>query len=236
LQFFCAKGISRTDLKYLIKMEEELYSKYKFSKVIPKKVIGRKHILSATASFQLLPYEILAINQNKCDLIYHQENFINMLNEIAVSEVIPKLEDNYETRVVHYFGTNIEVRENAAERTVVIMFDKKVFEGQISNDWREMEDQLTFSLSKELRIHSGKGPKKSRVNILDENEVIYELEGWLSPAEQNYLEARNPLEVTLKAMLQDVIMKIEQSLLGKIKKFYVDFATSNNHIIVTTFR
>lgn len=239
MQNFSTNGITSANLKILLKTKNDLYKKYGFFECIPLKIIGHKHILFSTAYVQLHPYEIMAANQGNCSLIYEQEEFTSMLNQLALSEIIPIYEKHFQTAVIHHCRTNFELIEDRAERTIVVCFDKKIFEYQPSKAWQEIEDKLIFALSKELRLHTSKGPQKCRVNVLDEKMIVYELIGWLSLAEQNYLmkkTATSGFQTTLQAIITDVVLKVEQLLMGNTLKIHVAFSPSNNHIMIYTLR
>jgi len=239
MQNFSTNGITPANLKVLLKTKSDFYKKYGFFECIPLKIIGYKHILFSTAYVQLQPYEILAVNQGNCSLIYEQEEFTCVLNQLTLSEIIPIYEKHFQATVIHHCRTNFELIEDKAKRTIVISFNKKIFEFQPSKASQEIEDKLTFALSKELRLHSGKGPKKCRANILDKKVIVYELIGWLSLAEQNYLmqkSAQSGFQTTLQAIIKDVVLKVEQLLLGNTHKIHVAFSPSNNHIMIVTLR
>ena len=240
LKVLNAKGLEQTDLNFLSKGISAFWDEHGLPERTVQKVIARNHILFASVLFLLKPYEILAVKEHDFKLVYQQENFNAFMNKLAWKKGLPTLERYFKCKVEQYYSSEPEFNENALKREICIVFAEKRFSPQLDPDLKILEEQSMLLLAKKLRLKTSRGPKKCRVMILDEENTLYEIGGWLSESERHNLlqegEARKSFESVIKKAISEVVQELETEEGFKTAKMHVDIDPQHNRVIVITYR
>ncbi len=240
MRFLNVKGLVQSDLDFLSENIGEFWDEHGLPERIVRKVVARNHILFASVSFILKPYEILAVKEHNFKLVYQHEGFNEFMRALAWKKGLPGLEKHFKCKVERYYSSEAEFSEDCLKREICIFFSEKLFAAQADLAIKAKEEQRMLALAKRLRLKTSRGPKKSRVMILDEENTVYELCGWLSENERENLlgegeERKNFISVIKKAV-SEVVFEIEAEDGFQSKKMDVDIDPQHNHVLVISYR
>ena len=234
------KGLTQNDLDFLSKNIGEFWDEHGLPERTVRKVIARHHVLFASASFILKPYEIMAVKEHNFRLVYQHEGFNEFMRTLAWKKGLPGVEKHFKCKVERYYSSEAEFSEDCLKREICIVFSEKLFAAQPDFAIKAKEEERMLAFAKKLRLKTSRGPKKSRVMILDAENTIYEIYGWLSENERENLlkegEERKNFVSVIKKVVSEVIFEIEAEEGFQSKKLDIDINPKDNHLLVISYK